>query len=29
MIWLVGAKLDLEDIRKVPKAKVEQYAKSI
>ena len=29
MIWLVGAKLDLEDIRKVPKVKVEQYAKSI
>lgn len=29
MIWVVGAKLDLEDIRKVPKAKVEQYAKSI
>ena len=29
MIWVVGAKLDLEDIRKVPKVKVEQYAKSI
>lgn len=29
MIWVVGCKLDLEDIRKVPKIKVEQYSKSI
>lgn len=29
MIWVVGAKLDLEDIRKVSRTKVEEYAKSI
>jgi len=29
MVWVVGAKLDLEDIRKVPRIKVEQYSKSI
>ena len=29
IIYLVGCKLDLEDIRKVPKRKAEEYAKSI
>ncbi|TXI93975.1 MAG: hypothetical protein E6Q33_01495 [Neisseriales bacterium] len=29
LIWVVGAKLDLEDIRKVPKKKAEEYSKSI
>lgn len=29
MIWVVGTKLDLEEIRKVPRSEAEEYAKSI
>ena len=29
VVWLVGCKLDLEDIRKVSKKRAEEYAKSI